>query len=275
MFKKNIIFICFICLSFSLAYAEDVFKTNEKINEGIELGADEVNLKRVPEEILRDAEKSIELMNKTTKKDSINIMKSMDFNSDTGVITFNKDYKTDKDLSNGKIIKSNKYFNSDERLYIFISSSMPINILKTYCKSVHDLGISQNAIFILRGCVNGGGYNGCKHFKPTIDFIKSFISNNKKEIDKTCKVWIDPVLFKRYEVKEVPTFVYANNVVKNIELGSEGNFNLLKKTPIFYKSIGDWSLLYHIEELKKYSQTDSLNKIFNEMKEKDINGEKN
>lgn len=87
-------------------------------------------------------------------------------------------------------------------------------------------------------------------------------------IDKTCKIWIDPVLFKKYEVKVVPTFIYANNIVKDVELGSEGNFDLLERTPTFYKSVGDWSLSYHIEELKQLSNSKSLKKISDSLAEK-------
>lgn len=262
MKSKYILIALFIGLLSYNSYAEEVFNINvdEKIKEGIDLGADNVNLKRIPEEILNNAKKSLELIPKSEVE---KYMKSMDYNPDTGVITFNENNIINK----SEIKKVNKYFGRDERIYIFISSSMPNNLLKTYCKDVHNLGIGENAIFVLRGCVNGGGFNGCKDFRPTIDFIKSFISNDKKEVDKTCKIWIDPVLFKKYEVKVVPTFIYANNVMKNIELGSEGDYSLLDSIPVTYKSVGDWSLSYHIEELKKLSNSKSLKEISDSLAE--------
>lgn len=265
MFYIKIIVLVFAFLN-SLAYAEEVFNIDEKIKEGMDLGADDINLRRIPEEILRDAEIRLEL---TPQKKLEQYMKSMDYNHETGVITFNGNKEIDKLKENENSKKpTNKYLKSDERIYIFISSSMPKNLIKQYCKDVHNLSISDNAIFVLRGCVNGGGYNGCKDFNPTIEFIKSFLSNDKNEVDKTCKIWIDPVLFKKYEVKVVPTFIYANNIVKDVELGSEGNFDLLESTPNFYKSVGDWSLLYHIEELKKLSNSKSLKEISDSLAEK-------
>jgi type-F conjugative transfer system pilin assembly protein TrbC len=123
-----------------------------------------------------------------------------------------------------------------DRLYIFMSSSVPKGVWRLYGEQVKQ---TRNAVFVLRGCVGG-----CESFAPTMKFIKSVNDNNN------ASVHIDPLLFALYGIKDVPAFVYAVNVPV-LAVGSEGNISLLpgNKTPEHKKSIGDWSFDYHMEKL--------------------------
>uniref|UniRef100_UPI001F56F232 TrbC family F-type conjugative pilus assembly protein n=1 Tax=Mucispirillum schaedleri TaxID=248039 RepID=UPI001F56F232 len=73
---------------------------------------------------------------------------------------------------------------------------------------------------------------------------------------------IDPVLFKTYSVTNVPQVVYAKEVNRRVDLGSEGDFSRLETTPQWWKSVGDWSLEYHLRELYNLSKEEKLKQIY-------------
>lgn len=72
---------------------------------------------------------------------------------------------------------------------------------------------------------------------------------------------VDPVLFKTYGVTNVPQIVYAKDVNRRVDLGSEGDFSRLDNTPVWWKSVGDWSLDYHLRELQKLSCEEKLKQL--------------
>ena len=108
---------------------------------------------------------------------------------------------------------------------LFISSSMPIRVLRAYALQLE----KYKGIMILRG--NIGQPN---KIKPTISFVNSLL---KKQIACTsnCKILttqvsIDPRLFKKYQIEKVPALIvadkidqehYFNSMEKNIPEGSE------------------------------------------------------
>ena len=102
---------------------------------------------------------------------------------------------------------------NDERLYVFISSSVPVHVLRRYAITLNKLK-DPNVIMVMRGFVNGA-----ERIRPTIDFISSIITKEdgcdylKKECDiLPVKIIVDPMIFSRYGINEVPSFVYASGV---------------------------------------------------------------
>jgi len=147
------------------------------------------------------------------------------------------------------------------RLYIFMSSSVPSSVWKNYANYIDRYKI-DNATMLLRGCIDG-----CVKIKPTLDFISDIVTDegrNKDGLD--VKIQIDPLLFRKYGVNEAPCFIYATDVKPNsIELSAGLEDNL--KEPISYvSSCGDWSFLYHIETLLKKSQSKELSKLLSKIK---------
>ncbi|MDX9823120.1 MAG: type-F conjugative transfer system pilin assembly protein TrbC, partial [Syntrophales bacterium] len=101
----------------------------------------------------------------------------------------------------------------NERIYLFVSSSVPIETLRNYAKDLDRLGYS-NVFMVLRGFVDG-----IKRVKPTLDFVKSVIAvdANCDVITTGCKAYrvnikIDPLLFRRYGISRAPAVVYAPDV---------------------------------------------------------------
>lgn len=141
--------------------------------------------------------------------------------------------------------------NSDERLYIFISSSVPLETLRNYAKSLDRIG-SPNARLVMRGFIGG-----MKYIKPTMQFISEilkkdptcdFLSGEKCQVYNTT-VHVDPILFRAYNIKEVPAIIYIKGAKSGDSSLSEGLYDNMTatRTAVIY---GDVSVEYAIERLK-------------------------
>ena len=154
---------------------------------------------------------------------------------------------TQKELDFQKFLESN-------RIYIFMSESVPMNIWHTYGKIMHDKKLT-NASMVIRGCIGGN----CTKIAPTASFIlnlKQYDKNN--EINPN--VIIDPLLFRKYEIKQAPCIVFAENTQTKDFTQSEGkdeNFNVQN----IYKSCGTWDLVYHLKEVQKQANNPDLEHI--------------
>lgn len=256
------VLVSLVCLSALLSWVSSSAQaidlmTEEAVKEGMLLEAKRYSGKGIPDNIKSEAERLYGIIKKDVMPKVREFQDSMEIDNNTGAIVFNER------KSSGGRPKDNKasegYFKKDERLYIFISSSIPETVLKSYSRDIEYLGIGSSAVFVMRGCVPSGGRGGCGDFGKTMDFVKAFVLNDGK--GRKNALWIDPVLFSKYGVREVPAFVYAKNVERIDDMGSEGDWGRLKRTPSFWLSVGDWSLEYHIKELYKKSRAESLRKI--------------
>ena len=61
------------------------------------------------------------------------------------------------------------YLLPDERIYIFMSSSVPLVTWNNYAKDI-DKVRDPNIIMVMRGCIGG-----CKYIRPTLKFIQNII----------------------------------------------------------------------------------------------------
>lgn len=147
-------------------------------------------------------------------------------------------------------------FNNEERIYIFISSSVPKETIMEYAKTIDNYGLT-NIVMVMRGCIGG-----CEKVKPTIQYLRDIVSDGGAA-PKGMRVpmEIDPLLFRKYQITKAPTFVYAKNVVTNRAELSEGMDSNLKSKPISFKSDGDWEFAYHIRMLAQKSKSPSLKKL--------------
>lgn len=150
---------------------------------------------------------------------------------------------------------------SDERVYIFISSSMPIQTIRAYVDSVVRLN-DQNIQLVMRGFIGGVSKIG-----PTTSFISAAIKNDancdesrEKCTVKRANVNIDPLLFRKYDIDRVPSIVYAKGV-KVLDPGmSEGKTDNVQIND-FYSIFGDASLEYCLTKIAHESDSKSLLKL--------------
>jgi len=149
---------------------------------------------------------------------------------------FKKDHNVDKQET--QVV-------SGHRLYLFVSSSMPKNKMRTYARQLQKY---PNAQMIMRGFIGGA-----KKMQPTMAYIKSIIVKNKDcSIGVACKtvktkINIDPVLFQRYNITKVPTLVYVNEL-SGASYCSEGNTDIVNASGV-HKFTGLAPLKYMLSEL--------------------------
>ncbi|MBP7796971.1 MAG: hypothetical protein KA059_09385, partial [Elusimicrobiales bacterium] len=151
----------------------------------------------------------------------------------------------------------------NERLYIFISSSIPVKILRNYVSVVNKIN-DENIIFVMRGFINGA-----KFLKPTARFVLDLLKKDEdcSFLDKKCEIYnvnfiIDPLLFQKYDIQRVPSFVYATNV-NPINIGlSEGSSSNLSSDGEYFLLSGDASLEFIIEKFAIESGSPHLKKTY-------------
>ena len=131
-----------------------------------------------------------------------------------------------------------------ERIYLFISSSIPAHTLRNYVQAISGLG-DPNIRIVLRGFVGGATF-----VRPTISFLREIllIDPDCAPTKSRCRsfsapVIIDPLLFRRYRIRTVPAFVYVPSVSIRDGQMSEGlETNSMVSDP--YLLYGDVSLDY-------------------------------
>jgi len=149
----------------------------------------------------------------------------------------------------------------NDRLFICISQSMPMNEIRSYVRQVAYLG-DKDIVFVLRGFIGG-----VKYIKPTIRF---FYNATKKDPNCSglvnCKLYsvvfdVNPLVFRKYKIDRVPAFVF----VPNYHRITHSNFN---KDDGAYVLYGDVSLKYAIELLYKNSKYIRLKQMLDQYRQK-------
>lgn len=157
--------------------------------------------------------------------------------------------------------KPGKRLNSDERVYLFVSNSVPLQTIRNYVESVSRLG-DPNIMIVMRGFIGG-----VSKVAPTFRFVNSAIKVNpacdetrEECMMKNASISVDPLLFRRYGVDHVPAVVYAQGVALLDLKMSEGNPDNANVKD-FYKIYGDASLEYLLERIQRDSSSPSLSKL--------------
>ena len=135
-------------------------------------------------------------------------------------------------------IKTGFKSNSDEErerqfagLYIFVSTSMPKPLLKSYLQEANKYG----GVLVLKGLPQGS-------FKELTKFVIDLTGNNGNLQDIAANIQIDDEAYERFKVVSVPTIV--------LSVDSEYHPN---QTAIFQfnKMVGNVGVKYSLEEFSK------------------------
>lgn len=149
-----------------------------------------------------------------------------------------------------------RYLQPDERIYLFVSSSVPMTTLRNYASDLSRLA-DPNISMVMRGMIGG-----MKYVRPTTEFVSKVIVK-----DANCKVFrercdahqvnfvIDPLLFRKYRITRVPAVVYAPRTGATEPDRSEG---LTEPEREFYVLYGDASLEYLLETVRRETKSRSL-----------------
>jgi len=146
---------------------------------------------------------------------------------------------------------------TNDKIYIFMSSSVPRKVWINYAKILMDHKLN-NATMLLRGCIGG-----CEKIKPTIKFFRDIVESQEPPLQ--ANMHIDPLLFEKYKIKEAPCVVYAKNIdFINPELSQGLEHNILTEGKK-YMSCGDWTLSYHFRLISEQSQDKEIKKLYNKL----------
>ena len=135
-------------------------------------------------------------------------------------------------------IKTGFKSNSDEErerqfagLYIFVSTSMPKPLLKSYLQEANKYG----GVLVLKGLPQGS-------FKELTKFVIDLTGNNGNLQDIAANIQIDDEAYERFKVVSVPTIV----------LSKEDDYHP-NQTAIFQfdKMVGNVGVKYSLEEFSK------------------------
>ena len=140
----------------------------------------------------------------------------------------------------------NTFLLPGEKIYLFISSSMPETFLRNYAQDLDKLG-DENIVMVMQGFVGG-----IKYIKPTLEFVQNIRKKSPACDPKTrpCEafnagIYIDPQAFARYGITTVPAIVYERD---------ENEENLKDA----YRVSGEVSLEYALERIEKKSKSSQI-----------------
>lgn len=171
--------------------------------------------------------------------------------------------------NNGGLVLS-----SSERMYVFISSSIPKAALRSYLADLDRIG-DPNIAVVMRGFVGG-----MSKAAPTLEFMKGILFKDENcdpaagpcELFKT-GIQIDPRLFQRYSISKVPAVVYTTGVTTNHPQMSEGVIEAAN-VGRSYTVYGDASLEYLLGSIQKESGSQSLARMTARLKEGFFDGKR-
>jgi len=142
---------------------------------------------------------------------------------------------------------------ADERVYLFFSSSVPLSTLRSYAAML-DKARDPNVVMVLRGFVGG-----MKKIKPTMEFIADVLKKDPacEESAAQCdgyfvSIQIDPQLFQRYRIEQVPTVVYTAGQAVDSEITEE------QASQRDFVIAGDASLDWLLEKINREAKSMTL-----------------
>ena len=151
---------------------------------------------------------------------------------------------------------------SSERLYLFVSSSIPLSTLRNYAADLAKLS-DPNITMVMRGFVGG-----MKRAEPTLRLISDIVVKDPgcKAIKPSCDAYkvniiVDPLLYRKYRIGRVPALVYVPSFREGDPGASEG----LGEISPYYSIYGDASLVYGIERIEKEARSRSLKAILSRL----------
>lgn len=152
---------------------------------------------------------------------------------------------------------------ADERVYIFVSSSVPEETLRAYARDIDKAG-DPNVFMVIRGFVGGSGT-----FAPTMKFISRVLLKNPDCIDVSgcpsfaAAMEIDPNLYRRFRPERVPAVAFVRGVRPSDAERSEGDpTNIPKADPgSWWMLYGDSSLSYAFSRINEEAHSSGLEEL--------------
>ena len=137
---------------------------------------------------------------------------------------------------------SSKFLSTDEKLYLFLSSSMPDETVHNYLRSIAQT--NSSGIFpVMKGMVKGMANKeaNLRYFSRILK--KDLDCKDHREVQGVCArfkipIKMNPMLFKRFEIDRVPTLVYTTTNETVIIHGDASLVYLLERINSEVKNTG-------------------------------------
>jgi len=180
-----------------------------------------------------------------------------------------KGYRDYKDaLNEEKTPIKRGVLKKDERIYLFVSSSIPEEVIRRYIRDI-DLLQEPNIKIVMRGFIGG-----IKYIRPTMKYISGLLKKDEDcdLLKDNCELYntsinIDPLLFRRYGIERVPAVVYVMGVSPvdaHLSEGIERNTKIMGKA---YRVYGDASLEYILSYINREAKSKSLDELIERFRE--------
>ena len=130
----------------------------------------------------------------------------------------------------------------EKDVYIFISSSIPIDTIRNYIKSIQN--IKYRTVFILNGFIDG-----IMKFKPTYKYTFKLLCNSTDYQNITpddcleAIIDINPNIFEQFNIKYVPAILVLEN-------GNINSCSVNTRNVDYYLSYGDAPFQYHLSKME-------------------------
>jgi type-F conjugative transfer system pilin assembly protein TrbC len=154
-------------------------------------------------------------------------------------------------------IKQNNFLSDKEKVYVVISSSMPIDTIQNYFKEVQP--VRTDIVFVMRGFIGN-----ISHIKPTLKWIKKAMTkpNCHEKDNKKCmyriNLEINPKVTEHFNINEVPAVIFVRNYN-----GFLDKYQVLpkKSDEEAYIAYGDANIIYALEKIDKKAKDKYLEKM--------------
>jgi type-F conjugative transfer system pilin assembly protein TrbC len=173
-----------------------------------------------------------------------------------GLSTYNPGCKISEDKAKAKGILSRT-----EKIYVFVSSSVPTQVFRDYIEDCDKMNDSQ-VIVAMQGFIGG-----MKYIIPTIRFIERTISKDKNcDLSKEdCEVFntgvqIDPEAFMKYKISTVPAIVYVRG------LSLTGDEDELGEGGDSWVVYGDVSLEYALTTINRQARSANIDALIKRLR---------
>lgn len=147
------------------------------------------------------------------------------------------------------VANENVGLSANERIYIFVSSSMPDELVKTY------LGYAEKSNGAIRLALRGF-VKGPEKIGPTQDWVRRMITK-KDGTEYKAGIEINPQIQAEYGINQVPAVLYIADY-NPINDAHTGQF---KKSDDFWVVYGGVDFIYALEQIQKDSKAKGFTKL--------------
>lgn len=244
-----------------IQYYDDVNQTLKKYNIDKKLTN---SMKKIDNKEAKDAskqfysdqsQKNVEGMKNLILKDKTFKYKGIDPALVKHMSSSNAEYYKEKESVFPSATTNEKVgMGANERIYIYVSSSMPENLVKTYLEYAEKSG---GVIHVaIRGFIGGPA-----KIMPTQEWVQK-MATREDGTHRDVGIEINPTIQMEYGIRNVPAVLY----IKNYNPINETHTGQFEKDDDYWISYGAVDLIYAIEQIEKASKINSFKTLIKKLR---------